>query len=381
MKKRKIIALLLLLSTFITLFCGCEKITSIFAPKDVENTTNEDTNNIKDVPPSYTPADCCYEITTDSETYSYGEEINITAKLHIRNPAILDVYEKRLQTDLTVVLEESPYFEIVGDSSVYFENINTSDYLCSEKYKTPQNDLVANFIIKINDPSYTVNEAIITAKFEGTLPNVEIDFYEEKTFRWPAMIYLGDTQGVIVETSRSYIHGGKHKYSIFADESSPLLVSDRNYELIAKSLNREYAAGMSRDEIVNRYYELFLGDDYAVNISSIAKEIGRNQYERSCECYYISTDLRIKVYIPGENANYQFMNSGNGYKATAYRILLFALENNLITTEEFTNEIQRIDRNKDSHSSRIPKYSIEFPGCTFPSDFNVFDQIIDLRKK
>ena len=116
-------------------------------------------NNVT-VPPTYIE-DYCYSITTDSETYNYGDEISIKINIQISPGGLYRAYQKDRGT-LTLTLKDSDYFDIIGDKSISIENILPKDYLC----KNEENKYLSyTFKIKINEPTYIVKNLEIAAQF------------------------------------------------------------------------------------------------------------------------------------------------------------------------------------------------------------------------
>ena len=307
----------------------------------------------------------CYSITTDSEAYDYGEEIVITALIQF-------TFQTAADGNFTVYLEESPYFEILGDKSHVFENINQSDFCC--EYGS-EDKIEVKFTVKINEPTFTVQSFKILTDFEFVSQRGE----DHRAGALREMCYIGDSQGILVfQRPYSYDHSLEKYHS--TEEGISLDLGTR--DLIIASYNREYLAGVSIEELVDRYI-LESG-----NLVKIEKE-----YDEEIKKYsycYISAGVRFKIYFPDghELNNIKCINSSRqNMIKVAEELLLFALENGAITAEEYKAEIERISNEEQILNvstgvstswikSIIPldmKYDLLFP---IPTDDECFNKVI-----
>lgn len=289
------------------------------------------------------PDNFCYSITTDKAEYGYGDEIELTAAIQI-NPSWL--YKNSIvgPATLTVYLEKSSEFEILGDERYVFEDVIVSDHFCLEK----DEKLEAKFKVKINEENYDIG--LFKIKIE-----LSKSFLPERVARVKGEInlyYILDSQGIIVQqipASNSHADGYHDSHSLYDAYS-------HKDELIAASYNREYESGVSVEELIDRYYNM---QNYVYYYKSQSNE----------ECYltYISSGVRFKIYVPKDNEYaklYEELPFADGAKDEAEKeylekLLSFALENGAIAEKEYNAEILRISGGEENveNGNSSPKIS------------------------
>ena len=316
-KITKLLSLIILITSILSL-SGCEF-------------WNDDTSGDIPEPP---PVFLCYSVTTEKAEYGYGEEIEITAAIqfnsawrhgnHVDAPGVLTVY-----------LEKSPKFEILSEEVLVFENVNVKDYYCHDKTEK----IIAKFKIRFNEAneeSYVHDKFKIYAEYgfsymSQTDPKYQIEETESIYFH-----YIFDSQGVIIQQipcSNNHLENGKHDNK---NQSEYVAYDYNRSKLITASYNREYLAGVSVEELLDRYV-IEKGDSVKT-----WRTYSDGQYSYS----YISAGVRFKIYFPEghELTKLHLKNANNREEKLEIlnTLLLFALENGAITEEEYNGEIERI---------------------------------------
>lgn len=292
---------------------------------------NDDTSGGIPEPP---PLLLCYSVVTEKADYGYGEEIEITAAIQF-NSAWRHGNHVDAPGVLTVNLEKSPKFEILSEEVLVFENVNVKDYYCHEKTEK----IIAKFKIKFNEAneeSYVHDKLKIYAKYSfsymsQTDPKYQVEETESIYFH-----YIFDSQGVIIQQipySNNHLENGKHDNN---NQSEYVAYDYNRSKLITASYNREYLAGVSVEELLDRYV-IQKGDRV-----KMWRTYSDGQYSYS----YISAGVRFKIYFP-EGHELTKLHLKNAYNREEKleilnTLLLFALENGAITEEEYNGEIERI---------------------------------------
>lgn len=327
--KRKIarlLSLVLLIASILSL-SGCEFLTKDDVPPLV--------------PPDPDPMLLCYSVTTEKAEYGYGEEIEITAAIqfnsdwrhgnHVDAPGVL-----------TVNLEKSPKFEILSEEVLVFENVNVKDYYCHEKTEK----IIAKFKIKFNEAneeSYVHDKLKIYAEYgfsymSQTDPKYQVEETESIYFH-----YIFDSQGVIIQQipcSNNHLENGKHDNN---NQSEYVAYDYNRSKLITASYNREYLAGVSVEELLDRY---------VIEKGNSVKMWKEHDSKNKTFSYsYISAGVRFKIYFP-DGHEISNLRVKDNYRESNIEVLetllLFALENGAITEEEYKGEIERISNEKQS---------------------------------
>ena len=143
---------------------------------------------------------------------------------------------------------------------------------------------------------------------------------------------------MIHQMPHSYNHFGGKGHFKYKDN-----FSTGQKEMLISSYNREYSAGVSVEELVDRYVR----DDYDMKDCIFYY---RGDGSEDCYLSYVSSGVRFKIYVPKDNECVKLYNAIYGAEINKYEVkkeylekfLLFALENGAITEEEYNAEISRI---------------------------------------
>ncbi len=304
--------------------------------------------------PDYEPyvEDFCYSITTDKEDYSYGDEIELTVSLQISRQW------RDEEINFVISLGESPVYEILGDGSIFFENVNPRDYCCKTG---AEEKMTAKFMIRINAPTYTTNIFPISiSSFSHKYADDQSSWLVNEL---RSIAYICDSQGIMIhQMPISYNHfDGKGHHTRKAGFTSG------QKEMLVASYNREYLAGVSVEELMDRYVCDDLGRDNAV---LLWREQDNDIYSYS----YVSSGIRFKIYFPKDHeflkVRQEEYNRETG-KAVLDQFLLLALESGAITREEYDLEMARISNEEQIISVSTGLYLGDNPIITpirFQSD-------------
>ena len=324
MKLRSLLSLILVIATVLPATSKC------------------DFGNDKPYVDDYDPylEDFCYSITTNKEVYNYGEEIEITLSLQ---------FSRRRQEDglnYVIYLQESPFYEMIEGGEYLFENINQKDYSCEDG---SERKFTAKFKIKINEPTYVTKSLKITVACYSEENKENKSDWFIRTLR--DVFYIGDSQGIMIhQMPHSYNHFGGKGHFKYKDN-----FSTGQKEMLISSYNREYSAGVSVEEIIDRY----IRDDFDMKnrifyygSSTVPEDYSNEHFYLS----YVSSGVRFKIYVPKDNEYVKLYNDHSGTKGNKFEVkkeylekfLLFALENGAITEEEYNAEISCISDGKES---------------------------------
>ena len=304
---------------------------------DTETEIAENTNDLEMGTPEVGYDLLCYSISPDSETYNYGDVINIrlSAKLYA-NSVFYGV-----RSGVTFTIGESDYYEIIGESSIRFETY-LEDYICG---KEDSKNLVADFKIKINEPTYTVREIKFSVHredytFEHDYPDHEYKVDLEEIF------FISDSQGAII-SSLPYSRNHRDDPGFTPDD-----IIDTE-ELLVMSYDREYLNGIEVDELIRRYNKAVLGNRVYYSIVSCKDIEPTSPYTAKKKSYYnivyISESVRLKIQLSLDHEYVALLNSmeniytKEGKITYLKELLAFALENGAITKEDYETEINRLD--------------------------------------
>lgn len=315
-----------------------------------------------DVPSGGDPAppleEYCYSILTDSETYNFGDEISISVSLqaiseHIEIP-------KQSPGALTVMLEDSPYFEIIGENSITFENILLKNYLCGND---EGNRLVATFKIKISEPTFMVGMLNILTVFSEYEDDSGIKKYENPL---QGVNFIADSQGIIIA---QYPYSSNHY-----EEKDRVSINPKF--LFEESLDREYLAGVPVETLIDRYVEFRNGNRLSLN-----REYVDGQYFVT----YVSKDLRLKIYFsPEHEAFKEFLYYHGGHsdedmKEFSKTFLRIALDNGAITEKEYNIEMNRIADSETEEGGSTYVFINSDVSFDIPKGDDYFNYVLDLR--
>lgn len=321
MKLRSLLSLILVISTVLPATSKC------------------DFWNDKPTGDSHGQQEFCYSITTDREAYGYGDEIEISVVLQLFRS-----WSSPVEFDF--LIEESPNFEIIGERVHVFENIKTDEYYCSDTTGIPGKSFEFKFKIKINEPTYTT-ESIQIAVICKPQVDVENEYVTEyETMKLTGIAYVSDSQGIMVyQMPVSYNHFG------LKDGKCKKDFTTGHKEMIIASYNREYQAGVSVEELIDRYVQ----DDYKLkNCVYLEKDYRDGRHSFS----YVSAGIRFRIYLP-EGHEYLSLSDGRYNRESKKEFmeifLLFALEKGAITEEEYSIEMERISN--DAQELRLYGYS------------------------
>ena len=409
MKHKKIVATLSLLVLLINLLCGCYHVNNVPDFKNLVSDDSSDQTNKRPVALSQ-PADLgspfCIQATPNAETYGYGEEIEITVefKFNMLSLGMNDFMSvSQNSVDCSLILEESPNYEIVGENTVTFKDVDRYYYECSNKnHHSFGNPLVATFKIKIYEADYDMYK--IYFSFLATNNNFdeeywknyplqeEIDADRELVYTDSSPIYyIADSQGIIM--SSLPVHTSKVDYLKIYNRSFNL--NDTTRELIQKSFEREKLNGIDDEALIERYLDmLFVDGAVCYCTDSENKKIPwylRETFTKKEESYtsytYISKNVRFRVYIPltQEFSETQQSLSNVDYKASYHEqqcqriraLLEYALENGVISQDEYNTEINRL---KTEEIFVISCSDIEsFGVVSSTDDDSYYNYVLDFR--
>lgn len=314
-------------------------------------------NNVT-VPPTYIE-DYCYSITTDSETYNYGDEISIKINIQISPEGFYRIDQKDSGT-LTLTLKDSDYFDIIGDKSIAIENILPKDYLC----KNEENKYLSyTFKIKINEPTYIVKNLEITAQFteykDGEANELEAVSFQKVNF-------IADSQGIIIASQ-------PYSFNHFGDEWPSFLNPEL---LLAKSYDREYLAGVSVEELLDRNVE------YTLENEIVLGKIYNNDGTHTIS--YISKNARICAHLPSDHEYvnlYDSCKNEEQIKEFARIFLSLALKNSDLTENEYNAEIEYISTDNSTISfNKNTLYHVPTTEFEFPKGDAFYNYVINLQK-
>ena len=322
----------------ITVMSSCNvNIKNIINDTKTEITENADELEMETKPERFDRF--CYSIIPDSETYNYGDVINIRLSAKLTAPSVF----RGVYSVVTFTIGESDYYEIIGESSIRFETY-LEDYICG---KEDSKNLVADFKIKINEPTYTVREIKFSVlredyTFEHDYPDYESKVDLEEIF------FISDSQGTII-SSLPYSWNHRDDPGFTPDD-----IIDTE-ELLVMSYDREYLNGIEVDELIRRYNKAVLGNRVYYSIISCEDIEPTSPYTAKKKSYYnivyISESVRLKIKLSLDHEYVTLLHSmEQQYKYTKEgqitylkALLAFALENGAITKEDYETEINRLD--------------------------------------
>ena len=384
MKSKKLIALFILLAIMISSFCSCEQIMDFIASHaSPEQPTDSPAPENSDKPDSptdvdggrwlYSPDYFCYSIMPDKETYNYGEDINITvtARAFEYFAGHIDFsIHPTLQKDITFTLVESPAFEILGDSSISFENISFADYICEDE---EGDAFVLNFKIRVNNPNYGINQVDIRADIHYYTENSEFKDADRHAEFIP-LYFISDSQGVI-------IYSMPYSYNHYYEDKTLNVDFLKTDKLIEKSLDREYLNGVAMDELIDRYitfmiqYKSPYGKKYYEINSTFNRVVGEYII-----CTYVTENIRFKIFLP-DDQKYErtFDNSRLEYLSL---LLKLAYDNGILTEDEYEAEIVHLHNSSVLNcrtGSERDYYRYKTSVFSFPEGNDYYNYVLDLR--
>ncbi len=255
-----------------------------------------------------------YEIDVEKGRFDYDEEFDISIKVLI-DKKYFD------QGDFSVMLPESPYYEIVGDKEQYI-NVTESD---QNKFH--------NFIFRIKPttPSDFPQEFDFKMKFNPT--NYFLKVASE--FLGPPIWYY--------DSSDEYFYGVRHLS--FINDSHGMFLEESGYAyLFHNSINREYLAGvLDKDAYIEKVREyVFSKGTYTVSLDENSDE-----FEMGIVCRYFSANMSAKINFFKDGQYYKQIkdikgNDENGDAKLANLLVDLLYEKGYITLEKYKKELEYI---------------------------------------
>ena len=363
MKKYKFISLLLIISVVLVSFSGCDVINKV---KGLFVDRSDGT-----VGPEYIPW-CCYTILTDSDTYDYGEEIKITVEVSL-NAVQFDVDGGTVH----ISLSESPYYEIVGEDSFSFTDFDPIEYMCERcRNVEEKKSFVSDFTIKINQPTELIPEIEILGWYENRFGDI-VEASDNRVIG-DLPRFVTDSQGIVVDSvpvSPSHI---EPTYGKVEQETVP---NNKYFTLPAmvKSYNREYAAGVPIEELIDRFLAGALpGDQIMCNYNS---DPGKG-IKTLC---YFSKDVRFKLII-SYDSDLMPDDAWDLHIEELKDVLSYALNSGVITESEYNAEMEKVNNESAVHlrGQDLSEKKHRFvQGVDFevPSGDKYFNYVADLTDK
>ncbi len=252
-----------------------------------------------------------YEIKVDSAKHNYNEEFDIILTLEMWNAYLFN------DGPFHVKLMESPYYEIIGQD----ERI-ISDFGKDKRKETPVVDF--KFTIKPTNPCNLPNNVEFKIKFEAN----------QSELKREASGYMGSIRWYY-DLDDEYFFTINHL--TFINDSEGMLLAQNANRAFYLSLNREYLSGtIDKDKYIDRLVEYIFNDTPYV--------------DRSYETFtYISKNVRAKLTLGIENGylldRYHSLTDENfteGFTEIIKEALKILLDNNLLSYEEYINELNYI---------------------------------------
>lgn len=388
MKKYKFINLLLIISVVLVSFSGCDVINKVKSWFEDEQTGGEE---------AWLPH-FCYSVVSDEKYYDYGEEIKVTIELQTGAGFGSNIIDSK--GTVRIALVESEYFEIVGESEVSFADIIPREYLCDDCSGEKGKSFVADFTIKVNDPTYIPKFVEIFAAYEVEEPNGE--YVEKVRIDNTGIVdgreitvglrFISDSQGVIVSSTPYKATTHFDKYYSEGDEYppyyylSPNAIIFENDSILMESFNREYTAGVSREEIMDRYIERYM----EFHKSSVECYFYKPVDDDDMSFDYFSKDVRFRIYVSPDDENIKpyLENPMGDRKEDLAAILTYALSLGVISEEEYNGEVKKIyDESCKFYRDIKIDYTLEdkhhefFDNASFPvpKGDDYFEYVFDAR--
>ena len=254
-----------------------------------------------------------YEIDVERGRFDYNEEFDISFRIGIDKSYIEP-------GDFNIKLEESPYFEIVGDKE---QSIGVSEDTYN-KYHT------FRFRVKPTTPSNIVRAFDFKMKFNPTKYFIRIASESYADLPW------------YYDPSDEYFYGTK-QLSFISDSKGMLLEEngDLLFDLFYNSINREYLAGViDKDAYMDRYIENASRGGVLIDT-----DCGKNL------CYW-SKNIRAK-FVVADKEKWDYLHSLYAVKENekekgielANELLKILLDNSIISQEQYNEEIELLTEN------------------------------------
>ena len=285
-------------SSFDTAFRVCNKCGYKEYQKDLNKSPVESVSSIDGDPGEICPI--YFKAEVDSGIYGYGDEFEIRLAVTIPNSYFGG-------GSLFVKLEESPYFEVIGDG----------EYEVNNFFLSATGSQTHSFIFKLKatNPSAVPEAFDFKIKFKPTDECINSIQHYSKDGMW---YYDPDSE---------YFFG--FRQLMFMSDSVGIIVSDWSQKLFYDSINREFLSGIiDRDTYIDRLVEYNTEDRVYVNPT------GQNLVQ------YMSKNIRAEVKLGEEYSH--FFDLGTDFEGicriVAETVLEILRENGLITSEQYEAE-------------------------------------------
>ena len=256
-----------------------------------------------------------YEIDVERGRFDYNEEFDISFRIGIDKSYIEP-------GDFNIKLEESPYFEIVGDKE---QSISVSEDTYN-KYHT------FRFRVKPTTPSNIVRAFDFKMKFNPTKYFIRIASESYADLPW------------YYDPSDEYFYGTK-QLSFISDSHGMFLEDNfRGAYLFHNSINREYLAGViDKDAYLDRAREY----EFSTGTFRAFFEETSGELKGTVRCRYLSANMRAKFnfYIDGkyyEQIKYWKENDEDFRVKLANLLVGILYDKGYISSEEYKKEINYI---------------------------------------
>ena len=275
-----------------------------------------------------------YEINIDKKDGNFNEEIKVSIKLFM----ISDFLNYFFDGPLYIKLDESLYYEIVGNNEFIVHDFNTEEYFLSNTRKT----IGVTFIIKPLEYSFFVNHLNIRIKFNTDVDylrkhylfnndsNFYVDLSKEYFLNIPNLVYVINSNGI--------------HFSGFSNLDS---MGDIKDELFYSCLNDEYnEKNIYEEDYINYVYE------YITDKKVYIKFMDLNDIR------YVSKNIRAH-FILSEDYSYLIENKINAeYDVIAKELIYILYESGEINLDLYNKEIQYISENKITTQCKDISYDL-----------------------
>ncbi len=313
---------------------------------DTENQDNGDTTNPPENGPEYNigqvglmkfPID--YRVKTDAKSLNIGDVLTITVSLKTADLADIDA---------TLEISKNDSYEIIGEKSYYTGDFAKDGEYIDLTYQiriTKENYVAEKILLKFShDSCKVIQEGEITPDYIDRVKACKFCSYSTSV-----SIMIGGTSSGATSKANLYINNLG-----FVADSQGVIIS-RNFEqskdnapenlveIMTESLNREYAAGASIEDLMGRILEfencgkVFFG----IFDSDKLAYAGKSKTDKT----YLSKNLRVRVFLPDEKTkdSYPELYDRLGTKGNAElaeEILLVLLERELISQTQYDAELE-----------------------------------------
>ena len=314
------------------------------------NTGNEDDNDDTANPPEYNLTDIMpfpidYKVWTDAKSINLGDILTITVSLKTADLADIDA---------TLEISKNDSYEIIGEES-YF----TGDLIKDEEYTH------LTFKIRITKENYIAEKILFTFAHdscntikEGESLNDIVANSESCRFCSYSnsfSITVGGTDSGATSKSNLYINS----LGFVADSQGVIISKDFEQskdnapenlvDIMTESLNREYAAGVSIEELIGRIIEFENCGKVFFDRFDSDKLVyaGSSKTEKT----YLSKNLRVRVFLPDEKCKDSYPELYDRFclkenkDELAEEILLVLLERGMISQAHYDAELAYLKAN------------------------------------